>query len=122
FEGRSPNPLFDGAWYLQRNTDVADAGDNPLIHYMNAGFAEGRDPHPLFDSDWYLQQYSSDIPKGMDPLTHFLWHGGFEGYNPNPLFDSEWYLAQNNLGVAQINPLVHYVSNIIGGSGSSQNE
>src|SRR5262245_39041807 len=45
---------FDADWYLACNPDIAKAGANPLMHYINYGAAEGRDPHPLFDTDWYL--------------------------------------------------------------------
>lgn len=40
--GISPGPLFDGAWYLGNNADVAEAGANPLLHYLVSGRAEGR--------------------------------------------------------------------------------
>ena len=32
-----PHPLFDTDWYLQQNPDVAAAGMNPLLHYMQHG-------------------------------------------------------------------------------------
>ena len=38
--------LFDGPWYLARNPDVAQAGVNPLAHYIASGASEGRAPHP----------------------------------------------------------------------------
>jgi hypothetical protein len=44
--------LFDTAWYLAANPDVAAAGVDPLQHYIDYGAAEGRDPNPLFDSEW----------------------------------------------------------------------
>ncbi|KNY19428.1 rhamnan synthesis F family protein [Methylobacterium sp. ARG-1] len=40
--GMNPGPLFDGGWYLGNNTDVATAGSNPLLHYLDSGRAEGR--------------------------------------------------------------------------------
>src|SRR5206468_836762 len=44
---------FGRAWYLAVNPDVAEAGLDPVEHYVSAGWREGRDPHPLFDTDWY---------------------------------------------------------------------
>ncbi len=38
----NPGPLFDGEWYLANNADVAEAGSNPLLHYIESGRAEGR--------------------------------------------------------------------------------
>jgi hypothetical protein len=37
---------FDDAWYLRTNRDVATAGVNPLLHYLEYGRREGRYPTP----------------------------------------------------------------------------
>jgi glycosyltransferase involved in cell wall biosynthesis len=41
---RNPGPLFDTAFYLKTYTDVAKAGQNPLVHYILYGIDEGRLP------------------------------------------------------------------------------
>ncbi len=41
------NGLFDREWYLATNPDVAEAGMDPLVHYITYGAAEGRTPSPL---------------------------------------------------------------------------
>ncbi len=49
----SKSGLFDAALYLERNPDVARAGVNPLVHYIEHGAAEGHGPdytepeHPI---------------------------------------------------------------------------
>lgn len=43
-----PNPFFDGQHYLLRNTDVADAGMNPFVHYVITGRDQKR---PTYDWD-----------------------------------------------------------------------
>ncbi|MFZ2407750.1 MAG: methyltransferase domain-containing protein, partial [Methylobacter sp.] len=48
--------VFISSWYLEQNPDVAEAGLNPLAHYLSEGAAEGRNPNPLFDSRWYMEQ------------------------------------------------------------------
>ncbi len=48
--------LFDEAWYLEMNPDVARSGADPVMHYIEAGAAEGRNPHPLFDTNYYGEQ------------------------------------------------------------------
>jgi len=35
---------FDPDWYLKENTDVADSGADPTLHFLEFGFAEGRAP------------------------------------------------------------------------------
>ena len=61
--------LFDRAFYLAQNPDVAAAGVDPLAHYLDYGGAEGRDPGPRFDTRAYLAAY----PEA--PLLHALRSG-----------------------------------------------
>ncbi|XWN33327.1 MAG: DUF616 domain-containing protein [Devosia sp.] len=49
FSSEAVFPLFDRAYYLSRNSDVRDAGIDPLSHFMMHGFDENRDPHPAVD-------------------------------------------------------------------------
>src|SRR5688572_18444839 len=44
---------FDKAWYLAHNPEIAEAGIDPILHYLRQGAANGRNPHPLFDTNWY---------------------------------------------------------------------
>ena len=45
----SPVPEFDSAFYLRENPDVAEAGLDPVEHYLVRGYSEGRAPCPGFD-------------------------------------------------------------------------
>jgi hypothetical protein len=38
--------LVDPAWYLAHNPDVAEAGMDPVLHYLHYGAEEGRAPNP----------------------------------------------------------------------------
>src|SRR6202035_2358839 len=42
--------LFDRAWLLARNPDVAAAGADPVMHYVMFGAHEGREPPASFES------------------------------------------------------------------------
>lgn len=35
---------FDAEWYLAINTDIAESGVDPVLHFLEYGFAEGRAP------------------------------------------------------------------------------
>jgi hypothetical protein len=72
--------LFDPDWYLARYPDVAEAGLNPLAHFVAHGGSEGRKAGPGFDSGWYMDHYSDVRPSGMNPLVHFILRG--EGREP----------------------------------------
>ena len=121
--GLSSGPLFDGPWYLDNNADVAAAGRNPLLHYLNDGRAEGRSICPyvdpkvlariegseLFDAEWYRAIYIPDQSPGL-AARHYLREGAASGMNPGPLFDGAWYLSNNaDVAEAGANPLLHYL-------------
>jgi hypothetical protein len=78
--------LFDAKFYLAKYPDVAEAGLDPLQHYVLHGAAEGRKPHRLFDPEYYLRQRPEARAAGVDPLVDFL-EGGARFANPHPLFD-----------------------------------
>ncbi|MDH2310399.1 rhamnan synthesis F family protein [Methylobacterium brachiatum] len=121
--GLSPGPQFDGPWYLRTNTDVADANQNPLLHYLNDGRAEGRpicpfaDPEALarvegselFDAEWYRATHVPDLSPDL-AARHYLREGAARGMSPGPLFDGTWYLGNNaDVAEAGANPLLHYL-------------
>lgn len=66
------SPLFDSAWYLQENLDVAQAGIHPAVHYLHAGAQEGRNPGPKFDTNAYLAEHPELAGAGVNPLLHQL--------------------------------------------------
>ena len=114
--GLDPHPLFDTSYYLARNTDVINAGAEPLKHYITTGYSElnpNRDPHPLFDTSYYQDSNTDIVNANKNPLLHYLENGlteNFDSRDPNPLFDSSYYNAKNPDVVKEgMNPLVHYL-------------
>lgn len=102
--------LFDRAYYLKQNPDIAKAGVNPLMHYVFTGGFEGRQPHPMFDSTYYLRRYPDVAAAQINPLVHYLRHGAAEGRQPHPNFDPVFYLEVNpDVRKRGINPLIHYI-------------
>ncbi|WP_170296048.1 glycoside hydrolase family 99-like domain-containing protein [Azospirillum brasilense] len=77
--------LFNSEWYLERNSDVSEAGIDPLEHYINYGSAEGRYPIPGFDPKFYRETYK-DIG-AIEPYAHYILHGAAEKRKPNPFSD-----------------------------------
>ena len=76
--------LFNKSWYLEKNKDIAKAGVNPYLHYLNHGGFEGRNPSPEFDSSWYLDTYKDVKEAGINPLIHYLHYGKKEGRAGQP--------------------------------------
>ena len=72
FSGQvNPVPVFDAAWYLDQNRDVAEGGADPFEHFMIFGVPEERDPSPEFDLKFYLGRYKKYL-HGQNPLLHYL--------------------------------------------------
>jgi glycosyltransferase involved in cell wall biosynthesis len=69
----SPVPLFDPAWYLEQNPDVAGSGADPFEHFLRYGAAELRAPAPGFDIAFYTNRYRRALG-GQNPLLHYLAH------------------------------------------------
>ena len=74
--------LFDRAWYLRQNPDVAEDKADPVRHYLFSGAREGRDPGPVFSTSGYLETYPDVRAHGINPLLHYLKFGRAEGRVP----------------------------------------
>lgn len=66
------SPLFQSAWYLKHNADVARAGINPATHYLRSGAREGRDPGPDFSTRDYAARHPELGQDGINPLVHYV--------------------------------------------------
>jgi glycosyltransferase involved in cell wall biosynthesis len=103
--------LFDPAFYLAQYPDVAEAGIDPLSHYLSHGVVEGwRKPNLYFDTAFYLQQNPDVAASGVNPLLHYLLDGFREGREPSPEFSGRLYLEQNpDVADTGMNPLSHFL-------------
>jgi hypothetical protein len=69
----APVPLFNPAFYLEQNPDVAATSSDPFEHFCAFGIHESRDPSPDFDIGFYRNRYRDDIGD-ENPLLHYLAH------------------------------------------------
>ncbi len=94
--------LFDAAFYLETNPDVAASGIEPLAHFCVNGWREGRRPNLYFDPAWYAATHK--LPRGEgtavanaagceqdNPLVHYILSGEARGTRPAASFDPLWY-------------------------------
>jgi len=102
--------LFDAAYYLEANPDVAHSGCDPIAHYVNHGEIEGRQPMPLFDPIHYRAQCESG-GHIVNCLLHYAWVGRARGYSPSAWFDLQYYLAHNqDVAASGVDPVSHYLT------------
>lgn len=74
--------LFDSAWYLNQNPDVAQSKLDPLEHFYLYGGVEGRSPSESFDSAFYIESNYDVKLEGINPLIHYLKYGKSENRQP----------------------------------------
>lgn len=67
--------LFDEKWYLHHYPDIAEAGCDPIVHYVKFGAKEGRNPSSAFDSRWYLRNHLDVAKAEFNPLLHYIKFG-----------------------------------------------
>lgn len=107
--------LFDEAYYLATNADIAAAVAAGRVasgfdHFLSFGFREARDPNALFDVSYYFVQNPDVFVAGFNPLVHYVSFGAAEGRDPSDFFDTSFYLAQYaDVAAAGINPLLHFI-------------
>ncbi|PZQ64166.1 MAG: hypothetical protein DI570_06345 [Phenylobacterium zucineum] len=66
---------FDAAFYLRAYPDVAEAGDDPLEHYLAHGWREGRDPSAEFSTRAYIEAFPELADGATNPFVHYLTNG-----------------------------------------------
>jgi glycosyltransferase involved in cell wall biosynthesis len=106
--------LFDEAWYLARNRDIAVAAQDPVRHFLDQGWREARHPNPYFDVDFYLAGNPDIAASGINPLLHYILAGEAQGLAPSAIFDPLWYAGQQMLPSGQ-SPLAHFLANRFSG-------
>ena len=75
--------VFDRTWYLLCYPDVANAGLDPVEHFLRFGVAEKRNPTEFFDLEFYVSRYQDVAKASMNPFIHYLKFGNEEGRLPN---------------------------------------
>lgn len=135
--GRDPRPDFSTTGYLALHRDIAHAGIDPFLHWLQAGRREGRiAPRPgedperswfatvrqrtdflaalegsgLFDPVWYVARHPEAAQHPGGPFGHFGDIGLAALHDPCALFSAAFYLASYpDIGAAKMNPLLHYL-------------
>ncbi len=101
--------LFDAAWYLKCNPDIAAGGFDPVLHFLHQGWREARSPNPYFDVEYYLAENPDVTAAHINPLLHYISTGEALGRAPSPLFDPAWYASHHMVG-DYVSPLAHFLS------------
>lgn len=76
---------FDNEFYLRANPDVAEAGHDPLQHFLSSGWQEGRDPNAAFSVADYLEANPDIAAAQVNPFVHYVMSGRSEGRKPRSM-------------------------------------
>jgi radical SAM protein with 4Fe4S-binding SPASM domain len=64
--------VFDRDFYLKAYPDIAQAGVNPLLHYLGTGRFEKRKASETFDPAAYLAANPEVANSGIEPFLHYV--------------------------------------------------
>jgi hypothetical protein len=71
--------LFDPKWYRKTYLSGVEKLQDPLWHFIHAGWQKGWDPSPRFDTQFYLW-WNKDVRESrVNPVDHFVNYGEAEG-------------------------------------------
>jgi ADP-heptose:LPS heptosyltransferase/GT2 family glycosyltransferase len=82
YELLAKSGLFDAAYYLRANPDIARQNVDPLAHYLEHGAVELRNPSAEFDARHYARQCRERGERFENPLLHYLESGAAQGLTP----------------------------------------
>ena len=71
--------VFDQDFYLKTYPDIAQAGVNPLLHYLESGRFEKRKASATFDPAAYLGANPEVANSGIEPFLHYVLIGRAAG-------------------------------------------
>ncbi len=82
--------FFDPHYYRALNPGVAEAGIDPLLHFIEEGVAEHRAPHPLLDPRFIANEdpHVLGSPATVDALMEVI---SYDLANPSPYMDLAYY-------------------------------
>ncbi len=84
---------FDPVFYMAANPDVAAAGFDPLLHFIDTGIVEMRSPHPLIDLSYIVAE--EPLVLGETPTVEALIELlEYDLASPIPYFDAQHYREQ----------------------------
>ena len=102
--------LFDTAYYLRTNPELAGGSFPPLDHYVHTGEREGRRPNAYFDPRYYAAAAAAlDPPPVTLLLLHYRVLGEPAGIAPSAYFDPVWYRSQYRVD-ADASPLADFLA------------
>lgn len=82
--GIVPTPLFDRAFYRDRNADLAVWRGDLFDHYLMHGWREPRRACDMFDAAYYLHVAGNVAAAQVSPLEDYVLRGAALGLKPVP--------------------------------------
>jgi GT2 family glycosyltransferase len=84
---------FDREFYVASNPTLVLQRDDPLLHFIETGFADLRSPHPLIEPSYIVAEEPAALgePPTLAALVDRLDH---DRIKPSPYFDLAWYAEE----------------------------
>ena len=102
------SPYFDRLFYAVTNAGYDATEPDPLLHFLEHGFARQRSPHPLIDLDYIASQdgHLLEGPHALDSLLDLL---DYDLASPSPYFDPAYYRSSLGTAAPDGGLLLHYL-------------
>ncbi len=119
YEGFSPSPFFDSAYYCSRQKKEKNAAlreQEAVWNWLVEGIDARIDPTPFFDEQHYLNSNEDVLSSQGWAFEHYIRHGIFENRSPNFWFHPNWYAKTYLKNDLKLRPAYHYaLHGIVGG-------
>jgi GT2 family glycosyltransferase len=105
---------FDREFYLATNPEVFEERLDPLLHFIEIGFAALRAPHPLVDLQFIVNEDPAALghPPDMERLMDLLEN---DRAPSSPYFDPAWYAAELGEAAPRRGMLRHFLTSGLAG-------
>ncbi|MDA0420470.1 glycoside hydrolase family 99-like domain-containing protein [Vibrio alginolyticus] len=108
-EARKPSFLFDPAFYLLKNPDVAESDIKPLSHYILFGEEENRQPSIFCDIEHIKKQIQENFEGTA--LAYFYKNERELLISAHPFFDPKYYFESNpDIRDSELSPFYHFIN------------
>ena len=78
---------FDVGHYLSQKPNLTNYASDPVLNFLEIGYAEGLNPNPNFNSKFYQKMNADLAYADINGFVHYVSDGRREGRSPKPYFE-----------------------------------
>jgi len=79
---------FDVEYYLSQNPNLTNYSSDPVLNFLEVGYAQGLNPSKSFSSNFYNKMNPDLAAADLNGFVHYVQHGRAERRSPKPYFEN----------------------------------